>query len=348
MNVATWSPMSAIRRPSLAYLAGGLGIALAARAVARWARVYDLHDKVTLITGGSRGLGLVLARELLDRGARVAICARDPEELHRAHAELAERGPVLAMPCDVTDRAQVDRLVDRIRAALGPIEVLVNNAGIMEVGPMETMTVADYERAMAVHLWGPVQITLAVLPEMRLRGSGRIANIASIGGRLAVPHLLPYTVSKFALVGWSEGLRAELAPHNIAVTTVIPGLMRTGSVPHVQFKGRQREEHAWFAIAASLPVASMGAERAARRIAEAIEHGDPEVVLSMQARLALLARAVAPRLTQRMLAAVGRALPRPGGAGETPAEGRDLEDDDLEGSPWTRPTARAARRNNEL
>jgi NAD(P)-dependent dehydrogenase (short-subunit alcohol dehydrogenase family) len=346
MHVATWSPYSSIRRPSFAYVVAGLGVALAARVIARRVRAYDLRDRVALITGGSRGLGLVLARELLDRGARVAICARDAGELERARAELAQRGDVLAATCDIVDPEQVSWLVDHVRHQLGPIDVLVNNAGVMDVGPMEEMSLDDYRHAMDVHLWGAMHFTNAVLPEMRVRGGGRIANIASIGGRIAMPHLLPYTASKFALVGWSEGLRVELARHDIAVTTVIPGLMRTGSVTHARFRGRRADEHAWFSVAASLPGLSMRAERAARRIADAIQDGDPEIVLSVPARLAVLANALAPRLAQSVLGLVNRLLPRPG-TGEPPALGRDVEPD-LARSMWTRPTARAARRNNEL
>src|SRR5690349_12825222 len=159
---------------------------------------FDLKDKTVLITGGSRGLGLVLAREFARHGAQIALCARDQAEVDRALDELGEQGVSAAgLACDVGDRAQVERMVDALRLYFGRIDVLVNNAGVIQVGPMETMTLADYEEAMRTHYWGPVYTTLAVLPEMKKRQDGRVVNITSIGGKVSVPHLLPYCASKF-------------------------------------------------------------------------------------------------------------------------------------------------------
>jgi short-subunit dehydrogenase len=146
---------------------------------------------------------------------------------------------------------------------------------------------------------------------MIARGGGRIANVTSIGGKIAVPHLLPYTASKFALVGLSEGLRAELARHGVAVTTIVPGLMRTGSHVQAGFKGEIEAEYRWFAASATSHLTSMSAERAARRIVRAIRNGDAEVVLSIQAQVAVKAAALAPTLAQRVLSVIDRLLPPP-------------------------------------
>lgn len=218
MNSRTWLGVGAV--------AAGFFLA---RSAARRARRISLANKVVVVTGGSRGLGLVLARALLARGARVAICARDVEALDRVHHELSARGTVFAAPCDVTDRADVGRFMWRVKEALGPIDALINNAGVIQVGPMELMAAEDFDAALSAHFWAPLFTTLAVLPQMRRRREGRIVNIASIGGKVALPHLLPYSVSKFALHGFSSGLRSELAKDGIRVTTVCPGLMRTGS-----------------------------------------------------------------------------------------------------------------------
>jgi NAD(P)-dependent dehydrogenase (short-subunit alcohol dehydrogenase family) len=214
----------------LTSLAVGLGAFLAGRAVVRTMRRFDLKDRVVLITGGSRGLGLLLAREFCDRGACVAICARDATELERARLMLGrERRCLWTGVCDVTRREQVERLVDSVRHDLGHIDVLVNNAGIIEVGPASTMTLDDYERAMATNFWAALYTTDRVLGPMLERGEGRIVNVTSVGGKIAVPHLLPYCASKFAAVGWSNGLRAEVKQRGVYVTTIVPGLMRTGS-----------------------------------------------------------------------------------------------------------------------
>src|SRR5438477_11114688 len=189
---------------------------------------YDFRGKNVILTGGSRGLGLVLARHLADHGARLAICARDPDELARAYEELAGRGGrVVAVECDITDRSRVREFVAVARQRLGPIDVLINNAGVIGVGPLETQTVEDFELSMRVHFWASLWTALEVIPEMKARGTGRIVNVSSFGGRVAVPRLIPYCASKFALVGLSDGLRAELLQHGVVVTTVCPGLMRT-------------------------------------------------------------------------------------------------------------------------
>jgi NAD(P)-dependent dehydrogenase (short-subunit alcohol dehydrogenase family) len=309
---------------------------------------YNFRDKVCVITGGSRGLGLVMARELAACGAKIAICARDTEELERAAEDLASRGAdVFAMTCDITNRDQIGMFVAEIHEVFGGIHVLVNNAGVIDVGPMEHMTFFDFDRALATHFWGPLYMMDAVIPEMRERGEGRIVNIASIGGKVAVPHLLPYTASKYALVGLSEGMHAELAKDGIAVTTAIPGLMRTGSPLNASFRGQHRKEYALFAIADSLPLTSMRAERAARKIIKAARAGKPEVVVGLQAKLAIALGALAPNLVQRALGLVNRMLPGPGGIRSHSAIGRDSASS-LAPSILTLPTERAAIRNNEV
>jgi NAD(P)-dependent dehydrogenase (short-subunit alcohol dehydrogenase family) len=274
---------------------------------------YILRGKIVLITGGSRGLGLALARELSREGARIVICGRDPESLERARASLERIGAdVVAISCDVTDRDAVGRLIQGVQQRLGPVDVLINNAGVIEVGPAETMSVADYEEAMATNFWGMLYPTLAVLPAMRQRGAGRIVNITSIGGKLGIPHLVPYSASKFAAVGFSQGLRAEVAADGIKVVTVCPGLMRTGSPRNAIFRGQHQSEYAWFSISDALPGLSISAENAARRILAACRRGDAEVLFPLSTRVAAVASALAPGLTAKVLGAVDRLLPDAG------------------------------------
>src|SRR5690348_8626410 len=148
----------------------GAGAFFAARSLLRQINAYSFRDRVVLITGGSRGLGLLIARELAREGARLAICARDEQELQRAQAELSQRAEVIAIPCDVSNRREVEAFVQAAQNHFGQVDVLINNAGTISVGPMDVMTVEDYEHAMRVHFWGPLYATLAVLPEMRRRG----------------------------------------------------------------------------------------------------------------------------------------------------------------------------------
>ena len=325
----------------------GLAATLAARRLRRRAGM-DFAGRAVVIVGGSRGLGLVLAREFAAEGARLTLIARDRAELARAERDLAALGAsVLTLPCDLRARDEARAAIERTVEHYGAIDVLVNNAGVMQVGPVEHMTIEDFEEALDVHFWGPLTTTLAAAPHMRRQGGGRIVNIASIGGKLAVPHLLPYAASKFALVGLSDGLRAELAKDGIAVTTVCPGLMRTGSPPNAFFKGRHRAEYAWFAALDASPLVSIDARRAARQILDACRHGDPELTITWQARLAVIANALFPGLMARALILTNRLLPAPApGRGEERRTGWDSR------SGWapsllTRLSDRATAENNE-
>jgi len=302
----------------------GIGAAAAYTVLKKSVSDYNFENKVVLITGGSRGLGLVLARTLADQKARIAICARNETELLRAKKDLESRGAeAFQTVCDVRNQSEVNRTVEAVCNHYGRIDVLINNAGVIQVGPLEVQTQKDFEDALAVHFWGAFYMMQAVLPQMRERGTGKIVNISSIGGKVAVPHLAPYCASKFALVGLSNAMRVELAKDNISVTTVCPGLMRTGSHANAIFKGQNEKEFAWFSIGNSLPVSSISAERAAHQIIEAARRGDAELIVSIQAKLAAAANALLPELTADIAGLVNRILPEAGGIGEKHALGKD-------------------------
>ena len=309
---------------------------------------YDLKNKTVLITGGSRGLGLVMAREFAREGARLALCARDVEELERARTDLDSFGvDVMVFKCDVRNRQEVADMVAAVTNRFGQIDVLVNNAGVIQVGPIEVMTHEDFELAMQAHLWGPLNTILSVLPSMRQRRQGRIINISSIGGKVAVPHLVPYSASKFALVGLSKGLRAELMKDGIIVTTVCPGLMRTGSPRNADFKGQHRFEYAWFSISDALPLLTVSAENAARQIVRACKRGEAELIISIPAKIAVLFDALFPGAMSQVLATVNQVLPSAKGAGTERVKGRNST------SAWspswiTTLNEEAAVRNNEV
>lgn len=308
----------------------------------------SFRGKVALITGGSRGLGLILARRLAREGARIAILARDEDELARAKDDLKSRGAdVLTVKCDVRDRAAVESAVRKVTHELGPVELLVNNAGTITVGPLEDMTPEDFDDAMKTHFYGPLWMTLAVLPDMRKAGRGRIVNISSIGGQVPAPHVLPYTASKFALTGLSEGLRAELAKDGIVVTTVNPGFMRTGSPYNCTFKGQNRREMAWFILADSLPILSMNADRAARIILRAARFGRAQITLTAVAKIAARVHGLLPGMISDRMGFLNRLLPDPGGIGTRRAKGSDSLSR-ISSSFLTILTQRAAEENNEL
>ncbi|MCQ8771891.1 SDR family NAD(P)-dependent oxidoreductase [Streptomyces telluris] len=314
-------------------------------------RADGLAGRSALVTGSSRGLGLLIARELARRGCRVMLCARDAEELSRAEAMLREEGvEARSLTCDLTDEATPGRLITAVRDAFGGgPDILVNNAGVIQVGPVSAMTESDFRQAMETMYFAPLRLVRAALPGMRESGGGRIVNVSSIGGRVAAPHLLPYVGAKFAAAGLSEGLRAELAADGISVTSVFPGLMRTGSHTAARFSGRPAKEYAWFAVAAGLPGLSMDAERAARAIVRATERRRPELVLTPAAKAAVRLHGLAPATVTRCLTLGARLLPTAGGAPQHNVPGREAARTARPGviHRLTRLNDRAARRFNQ-
>jgi short-subunit dehydrogenase len=326
----------------------GAGAYMTARAAIALSRRYDFQHRLVVVTGGSRGLGLLIARRLADEGAALVLCARDHEELANASDELRNRASFVATyACDLSQPPEIQSLFERIRREVGSVDVLINNAGIIQVGPVETMTLADYHQALAIHFWAPLLCAEQVIPDMRRRQEGRILNIASIGGEIGVPHLVPYCASKFALNGYSQGLRAELMRHGIYVTTVCPGMMRTGSPRNALFKGQHRAEFAWFSISNALPLLSMSAERAARQVVNACRYGRAKVTLSLPAKAAVAMNAIAPELTADLVGLAARGMPDPGGVGRASIEGKHSTSP-VSPSLLTTLNDRAAERNNEV
>ena len=327
---------------------GGLGAWAAARAL-RARRAVSFRDRVVVVSGGSRGLGLLLARRLAAEGARLALVARTEEDLETAAAELRQRGAdVLALPCDVRDRAAVAEAVRRTVEGLGRPHALVHVAGVIEVGPMEHLDERDYREALGVHFWGAYYLTEAVRPFLPRDGTGRVAYVSSIGGRLAVPHLGPYSASKHALVGYADAVRAEWAGEGVRVTTVTPGLLRTGSHPNAVVKGQHEKEFAWFALSDANPLLSMDGDRAADKVLDALRHGDAALTLTLPAKLAAAADGLAPGLVGAASKLAARLLPDATGPGGDERQSGWDSFSAVAPSALTRPADRETAANNEL
>ncbi|QNF32004.1 SDR family oxidoreductase [Adhaeribacter swui] len=325
----------------------GVGAILAIRALAREQNKYSFRDKVVVITGGSRGLGLVLARQLAAEGARLAICSRTEDQLKRAEQELTQKGAeVLALPCDVTNRVQAEQFIQRVIKYYGRIDVLINNAGIIQAGPLADMTLTDFEEAINTHFWAPLYTMWATVPHMKERSQGRIVNIASVGGKVSIPHLVPYSASKFALVGLSNGFRQELKKDGILVTTVNPGLTRTGSNLNIKVKGQSEKEYAWFTTAGASLLISSSVEKTAGKIINACRYGEAEVLTNVPAKILALANQVLPELTSDALSLTNKVLPAENG-NETNTRGFENESDLIPDHLQER-GRRAARENNEM
>jgi short-subunit dehydrogenase len=314
-------------------------------------RLQGQSGKVVLITGASRGLGLAMAEEFGRRGAKLVLTARNPWELERARQSLAERGAVedaekvLVIVADLRQAEEARQAVEKATEHFGQIDVLVNNAGTINVGPVENQRVEDFHEAMESNFFTGVHCALAAMPQMLRRGNGTIVNIASVGGKVAVPHLLPYTASKFAAVGFSEGLHAELRAKGVHVLTVCPGLMRTGSHLSAMFAGDAAREYRWFSLAANLPGISTSAAAAARRIVRAVMARETEIAITPQAMMAARLGNLAPEAVLFALAAINRVLPR--ALAEKPESRRGAEVREMETMAATSIGDAAARRYNQ-
>jgi short-subunit dehydrogenase len=171
------------------------------------------------------------------------------------------------------------------------------------------MQFKDFDRAIRLHFWAPYIVQFLIVPQMRAKGGGNIVNISSIGGRVAVPHMVPYSASKFALAGFSDAIRAELAADKIYVTTVTPGTIRSGSEVHARFKGDHAAEYRWFSSSLKIPFASISVQSAARKIVNACAQGKPVLVMPFSAYLIIAANAVLPNLMARAMKLFSRSLP---------------------------------------
>ena len=290
-----------------------LGIAVLAGSRLRRRPEISWAQRVVLIAGGSRGLGLELARELVAGGAMVALIARDGDRLEEVAQELRDSGgDVLTIPADVGAPDQAREAVERAVAWHGHLDALINTAGVLQVAPLETLSLEDFRTAVDVMLWGPVHCTLAALPALERSDVGRVATVTSIGGKVPVPHLLPYAVAKHAVVGFSESLRAELGPSGPRVVTVVPGFMRTGSHIHALVKGSHEAEYRWFAAFAQMPLFSQPTDRAAQRILAGIARGDAHVSNVWWAPFAARLHGIAPGLVSRIAGLISPLLPEAG------------------------------------
>ena len=197
-------------------------------------------NKVVLITGASSGIGEGIARELAAAGAKLVIGARRMDRLEALAQELRQLGAeVIAHPLNVTDRESVAAFAEAGRKAFGPIDVIVNNAGIMPLSLMSSLKVDEWDRMIDVNIKGVLYGIAAALPHMQDRKSGHIINVSSVYGHVVDPGATVYCATKFAVRALSEGLRREVKPYNIRTTVISPGAVSTELLEHISEKDVQ-------------------------------------------------------------------------------------------------------------
>jgi len=217
-----------------------------------------LEGRVALVTGGGRGIGRAIALAFAREGARVAVTARTPAEVEAVAAEARALGrQAVAVPCDVADRAQVDAAARVAAEALGPIQVLVNNAGMAVSAKLGDTSDALWEQHLRVNLTGAFYATRAVLPGMLAAGWGRIVNVASMAARQGYPYIAAYVASKHGLLGLTRALAMEVVSSGITVNAICPGYVATDltweSARRIQARTGRSYEEAVRSLAAFSP-----------------------------------------------------------------------------------------------
>jgi short-subunit dehydrogenase len=259
----------------------------------------ELRGAVVTVTGASAGIGWATAWAFASNGAMVVVAARRVDRLERLVAEIEHRGgTALAVACDVTDRASVDELRDRVIELHGRCDVLVNNAGIPGGGDFLTMPIERFEEVIRTNFLGVVYGTKAFLPGMVERGTGHVVNVASLAGRFAVPGSAVYSATKHAVVAFSEALYHEMRSRGVVVTAVNPGLVATERFPHKDAIERGRKV--------------LRPERIAATIVDVVRRGKgPEVSVPRLLAAGQAVRVFAPPVYRFALSRVARSTVRP-------------------------------------
>lgn len=236
--------------------------------------------KTALITGASQGIGKATVLELAKHGYDIILVAREPERLEAAAAEVRSLGQkAIVLPTDVRDPVQVEQMVNSAIAEVGQIDVLVNNAAIYYMGPVEDASLEDWHTIIDTNLWGYIHTIRALLPHFLARKAGTIVNVVSIGGLDPIPYQVPYTTSKHALTGLTKSLRSELEPKGIHVCGIYPSFIRTQLYERALFRGEDAKNRFEFMYKAFHSPILETPEFVAKTLRNAIEHQKKDVLV---------------------------------------------------------------------
>lgn len=237
------------------------------------------RDRWALVTGAGSGIGRATATLLAQQGARLILCDRDGARLQELEQELRARGvEALTYVVDVSDRAAMIQFADWVHERIPAVDFLINNAGVLAVGGLEETSWEDWDRIFSINFWGVVHSAKLFVPRMRERKSGAVVNVASASGRVGFSSLLAYSSSKFAVLGFSDGLRAELADAGISVSVVCPGLVQTNLIEDPSFSEELRG-----ALRGLLGRHGLSPERVAEAIVSALQKRRAVVPVGSQA-----------------------------------------------------------------
>jgi NAD(P)-dependent dehydrogenase (short-subunit alcohol dehydrogenase family) len=260
-----------------------------------------MTGKLALVTGAGSGIGRATAAALAKRGARVVVVDVDAARVDEVKAELGD-ACALGRRVDVSKRDEMRALADDVHRSQGPLDVLVNNAGVGHSGGVLDTKLEDWDWVIGVNLWGVIHGCHFFVPEMARRRRGHVVNVASMFGLLAPGEVAPYCTTKFAVVGLSESMRSELAAHGVGVTAVCPGMINTD----ILARGRFTDERLRPNAVATFSKRGRSPDQVARAILRAIAHNVAVVPVGTEAWVGWIGKRISPELTAR----VGRRVER--------------------------------------
>lgn len=263
--------------------------------------ISDFRNKLAVVTGAGSGIGRTTALALADRGANLAICDIHDENLQQVAQTLRERGAkVVAEKVDVSSAEQMEAFAGSVGEQMGPADILVNNAGVGLIGSILETSLDDWDWVVGVNLKGVIHGVHFFVPPMvqRARG-GHIINIASLAGIMGSSNLGAYSTTKFAVVGLSESLRDELRSHDIGVTAICPGFIKTAIADSSRYLGKLGEAGAQKSITATFDKQARPPEKVAEAIIDAIENDRALVPVNPEAKALYWAKRIAPDATAR-------------------------------------------------
>jgi len=257
----------------------------------------NFKNKVVVITGASSGIGEASAEQFAKKGANLVLVARRKEKLEQVEKKLAKYSiKTLIQVCDVSDKEQVKQMSEKVIETFSKIDILVNNAGFVIYGKIKELSIEDIESQMKTNYFGTIYCTKLFLPYLLKQNSGHIVNVASVGGSFSVPGITSYCATKFAMLGFSEGLHHELHGTNVGITAVSPIMVRTRLFDHSSFK--KFTKHA--------TGISLSSETVANAIIKAANSSRSEIVVPSVVRIAIWFKQTFPFFINPIIGSVFR------------------------------------------
>jgi len=278
-------------------------------------RQFTYQGKVVLVTGGARGLGYIMARQLVEEGAKVIICARDADQLDKAYVLLRNHGEVTyPYVCDITEKENIVQLAYFIKKRFGRLDVLINNTGTITINPIEQLPLNNYKKFIESHLWGPMQLVRVLIPLLSKSREAKIVNIFSVGGKISLAKSQPYDVNEIVHAVFYDNISRVITGKNIKLTAIYPEFKDQDLPVNLKLKGHSEQELAWSKFNESRPLISLYAENVGKQILKTAQIGKKTLTLPFPRELARIVNNINTELNLTLCQLVDHLVPHDSGS----------------------------------